>query len=1139
MASPCKKLRSSDVYTAPPHSEPAELVPEYFYATSNRANRKRPNRFWSLIKLSVFAALALAIVYFALLETLHRSIQGQLEQKINEALPDGVHVAARNATFIEGVGFHLEDLNLETRPNHQGPPSTLMNIESLMIHLPISAPELVMGQVQPTAIKISRAKISIERNADGTWNFDPLIGCLENFQSDVGCELIPIDLEDSQVTLVDRTLAPPRVVELNQINIKIRPFENDGRKLIRLQGALLGVAVAEIGFDAFLDPIHKTWRARVSASNAKISTDLFRFLPDSLKPTAQLTEMLGGQLNLSGDIQGAMDGSLPRIDVTGNLRGFAVKHPNIPFMLTRTNVDFQLSNDQVAVTRATGQLNEASFDLAYHQTGLLEPENWQLNGQLTNYEFKREMLAWMPHSCEKFCDDFSPAGTSDIRFDFVHDGQNLRKRIIGTVKDMSFSFAALPYLVEHCTGKINWVDDDCQINLTANDRGQQILITGNVNRPGKQATFQFDLELNGALPIDEKLLGALRPMPDLERSVLAFRPTGRISGKGHVSKSDPNRPPNRTFELQLHQCNVRHESFEYPIHNVNGAIKYRDGRTTFERITGSSGIAKIECNGNWEKQHGLSLRFLCNQVPLNEQLRQAIPVKIREIWNGFRPQGVVGILRVDLVNPPDAPIDISVNASLAENPNSRGLSESTVSIHPKWFPYTIRKMTGNVEVGGGKIKLTHMNGFHDLTKMIWNGEGSYSDDAWSLLLRKIIVGPVTVNEELLSALPASLAPAIRQLQFKGSLLVSGDIHLAGRANPTASANSQVVQAPANSAYINDKKTSASHPYSDVDENWNTSMGWDLRFDIDHAEMLVGLPIEHVFGIVELQGHYDGKKANCRGQLTFSSLTLYDAQITQVTGPIWIDENWVLAGSTVGVERSQQPPTPITGKLFGGTLRLDAQKSIVGDGKYTIWASLAQSKLAEAVAEFAPHLEQITGMTFASLKFQGDDSGVRSYRGNGNLQIRDAKIYELPIIVALLKVPYFRDLNRTAFDSSNIDFKISGDQYLLERIELIGDAISLIGNGQVSMDRDINLNFYTVMGRGRFYIPIVSELYRASSKRVLWINVDGTLENPQTHRNILPNLNESIQQLFDAGAPSTDEQPFELNIDLPASQSFFD
>ncbi len=113
----------------------------------------------------------------------------------------------------------------------------------------------------------------------------------------------------------------------------------------------------------------------------------------------------------------------------------------------------------------------------------------------------------------------------------------------------------------------------------------------------------------------------------------------------------------------------------------------------------------------------------------------------------------------------------------------------------------------------------------------------------------------------------------------------------------------------------------------------------------------------------------------------------------------------------------------------------------------------------------------------------------------------------------MKILRVKDANRTAFDSSDVDFTINSGSIDLNRIELIGDAFSLIGNGKVDFNHQIDLNFYSIMGRGRWYIPVVSELYRAGSQQVLWINVDGTCENPTTHRNVLPQLNDTIQVLL--------------------------
>ena len=62
----------------------------------------------------------------------------------------------------------------------------------------------------------------------------------------------------------------------------------------------------------------------------------------------------------------------------------------------------------------------------------------------------------------------------------------------------------------------------------------------------------------------------------------------------------------------------------------------------------------------------------------------------------------------------------------------------------------------------------------------------------------------------------------------------------------------------------------------------------------------------------------------------------------------------------------------------------------------------------------------------------------------------------------------------------MDFVIQGETIDFKKMEFLGDAISLIGNGKMNIDWDIDLNFYSILGRNRINIPLISELYRAGS-----------------------------------------------------------
>jgi hypothetical protein len=177
------------------------------------------------------------------------------------------------------------------------------------------------------------------------------------------------------------------------------------------------------------------------------------------------------------------------------------------------------------------------------------------------------------------------------------------------------------------------------------------------------------------------------------------------------------------------------------------------------------------------------------------------------------------------------------------------------------------------------------------------------------------------------------------------------------------------------------------------------------------------------------------------------------------------------------------------------------------------AILTEADLHEIAADTSLHRHDLSGACYAGLRLGGDSSGPHSIKGEGFLQLKDARIYKLPVVLALLNVLRVQEPDRTAFDQGQVDFSIHGEDIEFGKIELNGNTISLIGNGQMNLDSEIDFDFYTVLGRNRFEIPVVTPLFRAGSQQILWIEVDGTLDDPRTVNNVLPGLNDSLRRLF--------------------------
>ena len=117
------------------------------------------------------------------------------------------------------------------------------------------------------------------------------------------------------------------------------------------------------------------------------------------------------------------------------------------------------------------------------------------------------------------------------------------------------------------------------------------------------------------------------------------------------------------------------------------------------------------------------------------------------------------------------------------------------------------------------------------------------------------------------------------------------------------------------------------------------------------------------------------------------------------------------------------------------------------------------------------------------------------------------------MLGLLKVLSIRRPDTTAFTSSDIDYRIQGEDIYLDRINFNGDVISLKGRGEMNMNRQISLNFYTLVGHGELSPAVLRAILRTASKQILLIRVTGSLDEPQMTREPLPMLKETLDQMF--------------------------
>ena len=1040
--------------------------------------------------------------------TFRNQLTGQVQSRVDQTLV-GTGLAARigSAEFIEQQGLKLRNVHL------QMPGVDLVAYET-MIAMPIRKIDFVIGQPAAQGVIMRRLKMTIDVDASQRVDWSALASRLS--PPGASTNLVPISIRDSEVRFQGSESSPGRI--LSNVNVDLVPQSHEGRaiwgwKLVGGEGETGG----QLSASAWFDPASRAFTSSFAIERARIDESMLELLPSSIRAKLAPISTLSARADARGTASGNV-GAIADIDfaIDGSVTELVAAVIGSPEPLIGERFEIKCDRSGLRLETARGNVGPTRFELAGQRPGWARATPITVQGQVTDFDLAlvEKNRSLLPAHSQRFLDEFSPGGRCDMNLSLTFDGQRIIKNIHAQATDMSFLYRRFPYPVNHCTGEVHWVGDVITYRMRRDAEDYALLMNGRVDDPGPLATWEVKLGTEGSLPIDDPLRRAMKSLPGLHHVIAAFNPEGRIAGTGILTKLQPGGAVDKNFNLKMAGVAVSHNSFPYRIENIRGTVITHNEEFRFENLTGSNAQASIECNGTWTPVEGLAARFICNQVPLDRRLRRAMRPELQGVWDGFRPEGIVDLVKVDLTMPPGAAeANIVLDADLAAA--SDGVRRSDISINPGWFPYRIDDLVGNVLIGNGKVELTGFKGRHGRTWLVSSGTGRYSADAWSVTLTRMLVGSLRVTEDLLFALPAELSPSVRKMNLDGLLNVEGELTLAGsydQPNLIASLD------PDDLTPLPQQQTEVELPA--------TTMAWDVRFNTSQATMFIGLPIENVFGSVRLRGTYDGDQVQCRGDLDVDSLTIYDAQISNIRGPIWMDNERSSGGDFAVREINREavgniapdgpttmPTSAITGQVYGGVVRFDGTIDNTTEGEFYLHTTLADADLKHACRELAPTLTHVQGHVFAGIRLAGQSITTDSWHGDGTVQVHKAQIYELPPMVSLLKLLQIKQVDRTAFDSGHADFRIQGETVNMDRIEFNGDAISMIGEGTVTRDRQLDLDFYTVVGRNRYNIPIISDLYRASSQSFLWIKIDGPSHNPRINQYVMPQLNDSLRQLF--------------------------
>jgi hypothetical protein len=240
------------------------------------------------------------------------------------------------------------------------------------------------------------------------------------------------------------------------------------------------------------------------------------------------------------------------------------------------------------------------------------------------------------------------------------------------------------------------------------------------------------------------------------------------------------------------------------------------------------------------------------------------------------------------------------------------------------------------------------------------------------------------------------------------------------------------------------------------------------------------------------------------------------QFTKVRGPLWIDREFCLLGDSASAKLAL-PPRKVTADTYGGSLTGNAELQHGGNPNYKLDLSVGGVSLARFANERLGGPSDLSGNVSGRLLVAGTGRSVQTLNGNGELHVVDANIYELPVLMRLLKVLTNRPPTTTAFNRCDMQFAIRGDHVHFQQLNLLGDAVSLYGKGETNFDRELDLVFYTLIGPADLPIPLWRSIAGQVSQQGLQLKVVGNWDNPDVQRRAFPAVNDMIEQIQENAA----------------------
>jgi len=621
------------------------------------------------------------------------------------------------------------------------------------------------------------------------------------------------------------------------------------------------------------------------------------------------------------------------------------------------------------------------------------------------------------------------------------------------------------------------------------------IIDGRLTLPGDDRLLAPSLQLKSIrLPIDEVLIASIPPPKDAW--VRSLKLTGELVGTGEIYATDDGQVA-FTVDSRLIDAAATPNDGDYTLENIQGQVTVERTRVQIEDLTATHGEGTLTLYGqtDWgEDGVGVELTFMGDHLRVQRGLTYLLPpghearALLLGLFEDYRPDG-----RFDAV--------------LKYHGGGEGPDLFTLDLDPQTFSFDHKDQ---------RIELTDLTGGVLLTPK-------------SAVLQGIAgafpAGTFKINGEIL-------------FESKPDMDLTFEVY-AGRIDPTArallpdAARSVVDRLSLQGPYQLTDASLLTQP----DDQGGSSMIFQGKVRLDDAQANVGVPVSELDATLDIY-------------LVKTSEEAWPSTDIRIQADQLRAADRLIKRCSLSLETGEHPwlikLRDLQGSVYGGALVGDGELRLGEPGEFSFDLTIQEAALepflhpldvqpvsAQDGIDDMPTRNMVSGLLSASLSITAPLSAPQDRRGRGVVLVRDAKLYDRPLTLALLQAANFALPNESSFDRASAHYLIFGDTVRFDDIRFEAPAFVIAGAGIMDYpSTQLQLRMVTHNPTAPDLGPI-SSLVRTFKDELLGIEVTGTLAEPTARVVPLAGLFKSVDRVFgDPSAPLSDGPSSELQPSTP-------